>query len=83
MIPAKFLGVVPLGMSLEGLLAFRERGKHEPGWLLTTRLSLLLSPAWHSVPSQLLLWPIHARSKGTSESHLQLKTELKICLLVV
>ena len=46
-------------------------------------LSRSLSPAWHSVPSQLLLWPIHARSKGTGESHLQLKTELKICLLVV
>ena len=53
MIPAKFLGVVPLGMSLEGLLAFRERGKHEPGWLLTTRLSLLLSPL-HVVSSSVL-----------------------------
>lgn len=53
MIPAKFPGVVPLGMSLEGLLAFRERGKHEPGWLLTTRLSLLLSPL-HVVSSSVL-----------------------------
>lgn len=42
---------------------------------LSLALPLSLSPAWHSVPSQLRLWPVHARSKGTGESYLQLKTE--------
>ena len=57
MIPAKFPGMVPLGMSLEGLLAFRERGKHEPGRLLMTRISLLLSPL-HIVSSVLYFFYI-------------------------
>ena len=53
MIPAKVPGVVPVGMSLESLLVFRERGQHEPGWLLTMRISLLLSPL-HAVSSSVL-----------------------------
>lgn len=40
---------------MEGLLAFRERGKLEPGWLLRTRISLLLSLSY-ILPSPVLLF---------------------------
>lgn len=47
---------------------------------LPLTLSPSLSPAWHSIPSQLLLWPIRARSKGIGKSHLQVQIKLKTYL---
>lgn len=43
MIPGKSPGMAASGMPLEGLEAFRERRTHDLGWLLMTRVSLLLS----------------------------------------
>lgn len=52
-------------------------------FVLTLALSLSLSPAWHCVPSQLLLWSIHARSKGLGKSHLHIKIDLETYLPLV
>lgn len=41
---------------------------------------VMFFPAWHSVPTQLLLWSIHARSKGFGKSHSQVKIDLKTYL---
>ena len=45
-------------------------------FMLTLALPLSLFPVWHAAPSQLPLWCVHARSKGTGKS-LQVQPDLK------